>query len=313
MSHAPGPAAARRGVLEVLGAAVLFGTTGTSASLAPPGASSVSIGAARLVVGGAGLLAALPWLGGTRRRALTLWRSPWGLVAGLMTAGYQLGFFAGVSMAGVALATLVTIGSGPILVGLLSWALLGERPTRSWWGSTLVCLAGLVLLTLDGSGSPGVDVGGLLFSLGAAFAYALYTVAAKRLMQDGATPAEAMASCFGLGAILMAPVLALSGAAWIATAQGLTVTLWLGLGTTTLAYVLFGRGLHVLTAGPAATLVLAEPLVATLLGVLLLGERLGPAGWAGAGLVAAGLLAQGLASARDRGDAEPNVVVDALA
>ena len=313
MAHPHRPAASRRGVLEVLGAAVLFGTTGTSASFAPPGATSVSIGAARLVVGGAGLLAALPWLGGTRRGAFSLWRSPWGLVAGVMTAAYQLGFFAGVSMAGVALATLVTIGSGPILVGLLSWALLGERPTRTWWGSTLVCLVGLVLLTVDGSGAPGVNAGGLLFSLGAAFSYALYTVAAKRLMHRGATPAEAMASCFGLGAILLAPVLLLSGPAWIASPAGLAVALWLGLGTTTVAYVLFGRGLHALTAGPAATLVLAEPLVATLLGVLVLGERLGAAGWAGAGLVAVGLLAQGLASARERGGAEPNVVVDALA
>src|SRR5690349_8220390 len=116
----------RRGVLEVLGAAVLFGTTGTTASFAPASAGSVSIGSARLVVGGVGLLAALPWLGGDRRAAIALWGNRWGLTAGLMTAVYQVAFFAAVARAGVALATLVTIGSGPILVGLLSWALLRE-------------------------------------------------------------------------------------------------------------------------------------------------------------------------------------------
>ena len=71
---------------EVLGAATLFGTTGTAASFAPTAASSVSIGAARIVVGGAGLLACLPILGGSRRGALRLWRSPWGLTGGVMTA-----------------------------------------------------------------------------------------------------------------------------------------------------------------------------------------------------------------------------------
>ena len=58
------------------------------------------------------------------------------------------------------------------------------------------------------------------------------------------------------------------------------------------AYVLFGRGLRVLPAGPVATLFLAEPLVATILGVVVLGETLAPAAIAGALLVVIGLVAQ---------------------
>jgi drug/metabolite transporter, DME family len=292
----------RRGVLEVLGAAVLFGTTGTTASFAPPTAGPVSIGSARLVVGGAGLLAALPWLGGDRRIAIGLWRTRWGLVAGLMTALYQLAFFAGVARAGVALGTLVTIGSGPVLVGLLSWVLLRERPAATWWLSTAICIAGLALLTFDGAQTPDVDLAGLLLALTSGAGYAAYTVAAKRLMNDGAHASEAMASAFGLGGIVLVPVLLLTDPSWIVSVNGVAVALWLGLATTTVAYVLFGRGLHVLPAGPVATLVLAEPLVATLLGILLLGERLGIAGWIGAALVAAGLLLQGLTSIRSRGD-----------
>jgi DME family drug/metabolite transporter len=298
----------RRGVLEVLGAAMLFGTTGTTASFAPPTAGSVSIGAARLVVGGAGLLAALPWLGGERRRAIGLWRTRWGLIAGLMTALYQLAFFAGVARAGVALATLVTIGSGPVLVGLLSWLLLRERPTAAWWLSTAICLAGLALLTFDGAGTPGVDLAGLVLALTSGLGYAMYTVAAKRLMNDGVHASEAMASAFGLGGLVLVPVLLATSPGWIASANGLAVALWLGLGTTTVAYVLFGRGLHVLPAGPVATLVLAEPLVATLLGVLVLGEQLGIAGWAGAALVALGLGLQGLNSIRSRDDADRGLI-----
>jgi DME family drug/metabolite transporter len=109
-----------------------------------------------------------------------------------------------------------------------------------------------------------------------------------------------MAGAFGLGGLLLLPVLALQPVAWLATPGGLALALYLGLVTTTLAYVLFGRGLAVLPAGPVTTLVLAEPLVATALGTGLLGERLAPVGVAGAALVLAGLAVQGLASSRRR-------------
>ena len=302
-----------RSVLEVLGAAVLFGTTGTTASLAPAAAGSIAIGSARLVVGGVGLFAALPLLGGSRRSAIALWRTRWGLTAGVMTALYQLAFFAGVARAGVALATLLTIGSGPVLVGLISWVLLRERPAMLWWVSTAVCLAGLALLTLHGSTETGADASGPLFALASGLGYAIYTVAAKHLMNQGIHAPEVMASAFSLGGLILLPVLLLAGATWMASVEGLAVALWLGLATTTVAYVLFGRGLRVLPTGPVATLVLAEPLVATMLGVLLLGERLDATAWAGAALVAAGLGLQGVVSVRTRSDDEPNVVEAVLA
>ena len=288
---------ARRGVLAALASAVLFGTTGTAASFAPPSAGPVAIGAARVVIGGFGLLLALPLLGGSRTNALRVWRTRLGLAAGLATALYQLAFFAGVSLAGVALGTLVTIGSAPIIVGLLSWVALGERPTVGWWTSTAICLTGLALLTFDGSTQTGVVIGGLAISMVSAAAYAGYTVASKQLMKSGVESSVAMASAFGLGAVVLVPVLAVSGFSWLAQPAGLAVALWLGLVTTTVAYVLFGRSLRVLPAGPVTTLVLAEPLVATLLGVGLLGETLGTVGLIGLVLVASGLALQGVISA----------------
>jgi drug/metabolite transporter, DME family len=303
---------ARRGVLEVLGAAALFGTTGTAASFAPASASAQAIGAARLVIGGAGLLFVLPTLGGSRRGAIGLWRSRWGVGAGVMTALYQLAFFAGVERAGVALATLVTIGSGPVLVGLLSLFLLGERPTGGWWLATAVAVGGLLLLGFDGADRPTVDLLGMLLALVSGLGYAAYTVVAKRLLNDGHAPPEVMAAAFGLGGALMLPLLLLGGIAWLASLEGALVALWLGLATTTVAYVLFGRGLRELPAGPAATLVLAEPLVATALGVLLLGERLGPAGWMGAMAITLGLGLQGVVSVRALRGERQNVVEGAV-
>lgn len=287
----------RRAVLEVLAAATLFGTTGTSASFAPAAASTTAIGAARLVVGGFGLVVLLPFIGGVRSQVVRLLRTPVGLAAGISTALYQLTFFAAVARAGVAIGTLVAIGSGPILAGLISWTLLGERPTAAWWTSTAICLGGLTLLAIDGIGNADGDLLGVALALAAGASFAAYTVSAKRLMVRGAASSEAMATAFGGGAVLLLPVLGIAGTGWLADPRGAGIALWLGLATVSFAYVLFGRGLRVLPAGPVATLVLAEPLVATILGAVVLGERLGASSWLGAALVAAGLAMQALASA----------------
>jgi DME family drug/metabolite transporter len=287
-----------RAVLAVLAAATLFGTTGTAQALGPSATTPLGVGAARIVIGGAGLLAVLPLLGGRRGDAVRLWRTPWGILAGLTTALYQVCFFGGVSRAGVALGTLVTIGSGPVFTGLLSWLALRERPRSSWVLATAVCVVGLALLVGSGASSPDVDPVGLLLALASGFGYAVYTVAAKRLMNDGHRSDEVMAAAFGLGGLVLVPVLLTQPLAWLATPSGLVMALWLGLATTTAAYVLFGRGLRHLPAGPVTTLVLAEPVVATVLGVVVLGESLEPLGWLGAAFVLAGLALQGVVSAR---------------
>jgi DME family drug/metabolite transporter len=289
----------------VLAAATLFGTTGTAQALGPSGTTPLGVGAARIVIGGAGLLAVLPWLGGRRRDALALWRTRWGLLAGLTTAAYQVFFFAGVARAGVALGTLVTIGSGPVFTGLLSWLVLRERPRASWVLATAVCVLGLALLVGAGASAPDVDPIGLLLALASGLGYAVYTVAAKRMITDGHRSDEVMTAAFALGGLLLLPVLLTQPLAWLTTPSGLAMALWLGLATTTVAYVLFGRGLRHLEAGPVTTLVLAEPVVATLLGVLVLGESLVPLAWVGAGLVLVGLAMQGAAAARDAGGSHP--------
>jgi drug/metabolite transporter, DME family len=65
------------------------------------------------------------------------------------------------------------------------------------------------------------------------------------------------------------------------------VALYLGLVTAVLAYLLIGRGLRTVPAPVVVTLGRAEPLVAALLGLLVLGERL--TATATAGLILVGL------------------------
>jgi DME family drug/metabolite transporter len=61
---------------------------------------------------------------------------------------------------------------------------------------------------------------------------------------------------------------------WLLTSRGLAVTAYLGVVTTALAYLSYGRGLRTVSAPVAVTLGLAEPVVAAILGLVVLGERL---------------------------------------
>nr|BFE85684.1 hypothetical protein GCM10020093_082850 [Planobispora longispora] len=101
-------------------------------------------------------------------------------------------------------------------------------------------------------------------------------MAAARVIGAGASSDAVMGAMFGGAALLMLPVLIHTGAGWLADPRGLLAALYLGCATTALAYFLYGRGLRATPVATAATLALAEPAVATLLGVVILGEDLTP-------------------------------------
>ncbi len=278
----------RAAAVQVLLAATLWGTTGTAMSLAPAGADAASIGAMRLLPGGLAL-AVLAWRTGDLQRARPL---PLRTLAAssVMIAAYQLCFFYGISRNGVALGTLVAIGSAPVLAGLLEWGLSGRLPGGRWLVATMLALTGCGLLLLPVSGAPAtLEPVGVLLSLGAGLSYAGYALTGKQLLSR-MPPNAVMTLIFLPGALLLLPLLAIEDLEWVLQPSGILVILHLGLVATALAYVLFARGLQGMTPSVAVTLSLAEPLVATALGVLLLGERPGSRGLLGMIALASALL-----------------------
>jgi drug/metabolite transporter, DME family len=269
---------------HVLIAALLFGTTGTAQALGPTmepvvvGASRITIGAALLVLVAA--LASRMRVGPARGTIL---------LAGLCVAVYQATFFAAVAETGVALATVVAIGSAPAFTGLLARGFAGEPLERPWAGATVLACIGVGLLLLGGSAGGEVSAPGVGLALLSGAGYAGYAVASKRLLDAGGTPEGVMAAVFGTGALLLLPLLVVVPLGELATPAGLTLALYLGAIPTALAYVLFARGLERIGAGETATFTLAEPVTAAALGTIVLGERPGAAAAGGAALVLAGL------------------------
>ena len=292
-----------RFVLAVLLAAVCFGTTGTAQALGPT-ADPVSVGAARLVIGGGALalIAAVQFAAAGRRSGRRKGGAPtagrrrlpsWlliGIGAGGVVA-YQPAFFAGTATNGVAVGTVVALGSAPVLTGLLDWAISRRPPGGRWLVATVIATAGVATLALASDGpSASASPAGLAASLGAGASYAVYTLAAKALIDRGWSSTGSMGALFAAAAAVSLPLLLLTDASWLMTGPGLAMGLWLGLVTTTLAYVLFGFGLRGLLPATVSTLTLAEPLTAGLLGVFLLGEQLSAVAALGLAVLGVGLV-----------------------
>jgi drug/metabolite transporter, DME family len=272
------------GALFVLAAGVVWGTSGTTQALAPAGASPTSVGAMRLLAGGFVLMLLACSRGGFGEKRWPIWQT---FLAGFFVAAYQLTFFGAVSRTGVAVGTLVAIGSSPVIAGILGFIFRGERPGRAWGVATVLAIAGCGLLA-GGGGKIAVDPLGIAMALGAGTAYASYTMAIKGLL-PGRTPDAVMAVVFSVGAVLLSPFLFTTDLHWVAEPRGMAAVAYLGVVVTALSYWLFARGLRTVPVATAVTLSLAEPLTAALLGIMLLGERLTPMALCGIPLLFAGL------------------------
>lgn len=289
MTRVAGPAG--RGTLCVLAASVLWGTTGTAATFAPA-IGPLAIGAAAMGLGGLlqALTAARPIV---RQRAALCTRRRVVLLGAGAVAVYPLAFYTSMRLADVAVGTVVSIGSAALASALAERVVDRRRLTGRWMFGASLGLAGIVALCLAEAARPqpgpaaawptmlGVGLG-----LAAGATYAVYTWAAHRLIGRGVASRAAMGAIFGLGGLLLMPVLLATGAPLAASWSNAAVGGYMALVPMFTGYLLFGWALARVPASTATTLSLLEPAVATLLAVIVVGERLPAAGWAGLALIA---------------------------
>jgi DME family drug/metabolite transporter len=292
----------------VLAAALLWGTTGTAAALAP-GVGSLAVGAAAMGVGG--LLqaaAALRVIRAHRAGLAAQWRTL--AVSAVAVAVYPLAFYSSMRLAGVAVGTVVSIGSAPMAAALIERAVDHEPLSRRWALGATVGVLGVLALALAraggeeaASGGSGMQpVLGIALGLLAGLTYALYSWGAARAMRRGVPSRPVMGAVFGIGGVLLLPVLLLTGAPIVASWPNFAVVAYLAVVPMFLGYVLFGRGLAAVPASTATSLTLLEPAVAAVIAVLVLHERLPALGWVGMGVLLASLVVLTAVPSRQRTD-----------
>lgn len=269
----------------VLLAAVLWGTTGTATTLLPDSAQPLAIAAARSAVGGFSLLVIMILM---KKIDFRTW--PWKatLVAALCMAFFQPLFFTSVRLTGIAIGTVVAIGSAPIFSGLIEWLFLKVRPSRSWAMATAMSVIGCSLLFLNKDALT-VNPIGVTFSLIAGLAFATYTIVSKAVLTKvEAIPAVAMT--FSMSALMLMPFIWSFDNSWIAEPSNISIVLYLGLMTTSVAYILYLKGLHKVPSSSAVTLSLGEPLTAAVLSVFWVGQVLSTLSWVGVLLLLGGIV-----------------------
>jgi DME family drug/metabolite transporter len=238
-----------------------------------------------------GLLQALIALGGIRAQMSILvqhWRLL--ILGALCVAIYPLAFYASMRLAGVTIGTVISIGSAPAISALIENRIEGSRLTRRWAIGASIGVLGMAMLAMAEGGhadmAPNVPLGIALGVLAGA-TYALYSWSARQLMQRGVRARAAMGATFGLGGALLMPVLVATGAPFLDSATNLAVGAYMALVPMFLGYIAFGIALSRIPSSQATTISLFEPVVAALLAVLIVQERLPLLGWVGVGMIIA--------------------------
>ena len=249
--------------------------------------STFAIGSFTMGVGGI-ILAALTWP--AVRKAVAIPEARWWvLLGGIGVVVYPLAFYAGMRDAGVAVGNTVALGSGPLFAGVIEWLATKRKPTQRWFLALGIAGLGLAFVGVARGGTSEVGLNGVLLALIAGMAYALYSVAGSRVIAAGASFRGSMGAVFGSGALPLLVVLVLTGGPLVSDFDNLVRGAYLALGPLVLAYLLFGYALTRASASLVTLVTLLEPVFATILAVLMLGEVLPPIGWVGIGLLVSGV------------------------
>ncbi len=299
MTHSPAHTSsrprlgARLGLVQITAAAVLWGTSGVIAQLVhrSTGMGAMDISFWRLAFSAAAMLViAAP---GFRRVLAAARRDPWALTAaGLALAAYQGLYFLSVTTAGVNIATMVSLGTAPVVAAL--WEAFRRRRLPGLRPSAVIAVAvvGLVLVAGGhGAEAAGPDpTVGVLAALGSGIIYGGSAILGRHLAQH--TPAIAMTTLTSLvGAVGLAPFAILAGPHVVPADPPVPVGVaWAGIAVmgvvaTAIAYILFNRGLQATESSVAAVLTLIEPLTAAVLAVTILAEPVGVGTVVGAALL----------------------------
>ncbi|MGG0665888.1 EamA family transporter [Viridibacillus arvi] len=269
----------------VLLAAVLWGTVGTTQTFLTDGINPLTVAMMRSAVGGGTLLFIAILM---RKIKFRHWAWKYTFFAALSMALFQPLFFSSVRLTGVAIGTVVTIGSSPVFAGLIDWLYFKNKPTRTWGVATLLAIVGCVLLFVN-KGEATVNPVGIAMALCAGTAFAIYTHVSKALMEkEEALPAVAMT--FSISALLLCPISLVYGIEWVGQSANWLPLAFMGVFGTSIAYLLFLTGLQKISSSSAVTLSLGEPLTAAILGVFLVGEYLSVTAWIGIAMLLGGIL-----------------------
>jgi DME family drug/metabolite transporter len=298
-----------RGLLYLTVAGAAWGTAGAVASLVYRASDMgpVALSFWRCAGGLALLLAARPLR--RRPRSTERLRLRTSLLrtgaTGLGLAIFQTAYFAAVESTGLAVATVVTLGAGPVLIALGARLTMGERLGRGGVGAVVGALAGLAVLVL-GSGGATVRPSGVGLAVVSAAGYSVMTLLTRWWGRDGgADVSSTTVGAFAVTSLCLLPFGLAEGLVphTAEPVQVIALVAYIAAVPTALAYALYFAGAAVVRSATVSVIMLLEPVSAAVLAVGLLGERLTAATVAGTLLMLGSVAGLAVAEARGAGAA----------
>lgn len=186
----------------------------------------------------------------------------------------------------------ILLYTAPAMVTIMSVFLFKERMTKRKLFALLLAFAGCVLVTGVLEGSQAVSALGILTGLGSGFGYALYSIFSRFALERGYHPLTITFYtfvCTLAGALPLADWMPI-GDFFVQNFGNLPYTVAYGVVTTGLPYILYTSGLRYVENSKASIMATVEPVVATLIGVLILHEQMTVLSGAGVVLVLAALV-----------------------
>ena len=213
------------------------------------------------------------------------------LIAGVFFAGDLTFWHHAIEFVGAGLATVLG-NLQVIVVGLVAWAVFGERPPRSVIVALPIVLVGVVLISgIVGTGAYGsAPAIGVLLGLLTALCYAGYLLVIRRGGRDLRRPAGPVAVATASTTLCAAAAgLVIGDLDLTPGPQSLFWLAMLGFTSQFLGYLLISLSLPRLPAVVTSIILLSQPVVTVILAMILLGETPSAAQLAGVGLVIGGI------------------------
>jgi DME family drug/metabolite transporter len=312
VSHTSSGLPVGRGILYLIIAGAAWGTAGAAAALAYRASDigPVALSFWRCAAGLVLLLAARLLRPAGARTAVREPLRRTALRAGATGVGlavFQTAYFAAVAATGLAVATVVTLGAGPVLIALGARLTLGERLGAGGVVAVAGALAGLGVLTLGGEGAT-VRPWGVLLALLSAAGYSVMTLLTRRWGRRGEVDsARTSVAAFAVTSLCLLPF-ALAEGLVPHTAEPMRLVglmAYIAAVPTALAYALYFSAAAVVRSATVSVIMLLEPVSASVLAVVLLGERLTAATVVGTLLLLGSVAGLAVAESRGARAAEP--------
>ncbi|WP_418357726.1 MULTISPECIES: DMT family transporter [Shewanella] len=278
-----------KGVLAVVAASFLWGTTGIMATFTT-NVSSLAIGAFAMGVAGV-LLVLINFSYLAQNYRLILKQKMLYSLGVLSVTVYPLAFYSSMRISGVAIGTIASLATAPIFAAIIECLFSQKVISKQWVISFAFGAIGIILLTagkentLSSTANTYQHTVGVVLGCIAGITYACYSWIARALIDKGVHPRSALSGLFGGAAILLLPSLWFTGDNLFSNKTNGFVSLYMAIVPMCLGYLLFSYALKFIDTSRATVITLLEPLIATILAVFLLGESFQVTGWLGGLLV----------------------------